>query len=398
MLEAVERHFAAYAAKSQGGSEEADLSEIQMLLNLEELRTRRQFSEKDHVINLQAARIAELERMRTTRLYRLITGFNKICFRPFARLFRFFLAKMQQVLRILTGRRRHPFLSISNGAYQRWITKKELSDDDLVILKKSCDNLAQQRLISIVVPVFNTDIRWLDAAIDSVTAQVYQNWELCLVNDGSTEPHVREALESYKAKDKRIKIKHLGRNHGIAGATNAALGMAEGEFIAFMDSDDTLHNTALAEIVLLLHKQPDTDIVFTDEDKLTLDGKRRKPVFKPGWSAEKFLTCNYINHLTVCRKTLVDKVGGFRAEFDWSQDYDLYLRMVEQTENDKIIHLPKVLYHWRMVPGSSAAKVDTRAEALAKSKLLLQETLRRRGIKGTVTEGLQPGTFKIKRA
>ena len=162
-----------------------------------------------------------------------------------------------------------------------------------------------------------------------------------------------------------------------------------------MDSDDALHPLALFEVVNFLNDHPEADVIYSDEDKMTLEEKRRRPEFKPDWLPDMFLTYNYINHLTVCRKKLVDDVGGFRAKYNWSQDYDLYLRITEKT--DKIFHIPKILYHWREVPNSSASKVDIRPEAWAKSFELLTDTLQRRRINGIVKKGLRPGTFRIKK-
>ena len=313
-----------------------------------------------------------------------------------SRFFRFFLAKLYELFRILTGARKHPFISVNTRAYQRWIAKHEPGEKERKELEKKNREFTYKPAVSIVVPVYNTEPKWLDKAVASVLNQVYENWELCLVNDGSPGSHVRETLDKWKNNDhKRIKVKHLEHNRGIAAASNEAMAMAKGEYIAFMDSDDELHPTALFEVVKLLNHHPEADVIYTDEDKLTLDGQRKKPVFKSDWSPGLFLTYNYINHLTVCRKTLIDRVGGFRPEFNWSQDYDLYLRITENTGN--IFHIPRVLYHWRTIPGSSASKVDIRTEALEKSKQLLTETLHRRGMNGMVTEGLRPGTFRVRR-
>ncbi len=395
ILKKIDALFAAYRESETSPSwETADLGHIQLMLSLEELRTRRMFQEKDRIIAQQAAKLDEFNRMRKTRLYNFINFFGKHMFSPVVRLLRFFLAKLQQMGRVMGGKRRHPYLSISSGAYRRWIEKNTPPETEMEAIKQASANLSYRPRISVVVPVYNTAKEWLEQALESVRAQVYDNWELCLVNDGSTEDHVHVTLERFRAMDTRIRVKHLGWNRGIARATNEALSMASGEFIAFMDSDDTLHPMALHEIASFLNEQKDADLIYTDEDKLTLDGQRRKPVFKPGWSPELFLSYNYINHLTVCRSSLLDKTGGFRPEFDWSQDYDLYLRLTENT--DKIYHLPKVLYHWRAVPGSSAARIDIRTQALDSSKQVLMETLRRRGVDGYVTVGLQPGTFKVK--
>jgi len=308
---------------------------------------------------------------------------------------RFFLAKIVQFWWVLTGTRRHPFLSISSRAYERWIKKNAPTEQQMAEFKKKSRHFRYRPLIGIVVPVYNTERPWLEKAVESVLNQVYENWELCLVNDGSTKDHVWKTLETFKKMDQRIKVKHLKGNRGIARASNEALAMADGEYIAFMDSDDELHPLSLFEVAALLNDRPDADVIYTDEDKLTLEGKRKKPVFKSDWSPGLLLTYNYINHLTVCRKQLIDAVGGFRPAFNWSQDYDLYLRVTEKS--DRVFHIPRVLYHWRTIPDSSASRVDFRTEALEKSKGLLKETLRRRGIHGIVTEGLQPGTFKIKK-
>jgi len=402
-LKKIETYFTTYAQDKKYQSQRldalagGDLSHVRMLLDLETLQTRSQLEEKDAIIKHQAARIEAFNHMRSTRVYRVMQFFNRLLLSPFLFLGRQFLGKMQQVGQVLTGKRRHPFLSISEKAYRRWLKKHEPTEQKIQQLKKEMQTFKYNPLISILVPAYNTPGEWLEKAVKSVLNQWYQNWELCIVNDGSPKIHVKETLDIYSRKDNRIKVKHLRRNRGIARATNEALAMASGksEFIGFMDSDDVLHPMALFEVVKFLNDNPEADVIYSDEDKLTLDDRRRRPEFKPGWSPNLFLTYNYINHLTVCRKKLVDSVGGFRAKYNWSQDYDLYLRITEKT--GKIFHIPKILYHWREIPESSASKVDVRPEALAKSLELLTETLHRRGINGIVKKGLKPGTFKIKK-
>jgi glycosyltransferase involved in cell wall biosynthesis len=308
---------------------------------------------------------------------------------------RFILIKLLQIWEIITGQRRHPILTISRKAYLRWVKKNTPSPQELKTYAEASRNFKIKPLISIVMPIYNTDKQWLEEAFVSIIDQVYSHWELCIVDDGSTAPHVKKVLSEWQQKDSRFKIKHLTKNQGIALATNQALEIACGEFIAFMDSDDTLHPCALFEVVKLLNQQSNADVIYTDEDKLSLEGKRHKPVFKPNWSEQRFLTHNYINHLTVCRKGIIEKVGGFRKTYDWSQDYDLYLRVTETTT--KIYHIPLILYHWRAIPGSSAAKVDFRTQALDASKQLLKDTLQRRGIEAMVSEGIRPGTFKVRK-
>jgi SAM-dependent methyltransferase len=402
VLKKIEAHFSAYAREETYRHQPldalagSDLSHIRMLLDLEVLRTRALLDEKEGMIRHQAAQLEAFQRMRSTRVYRVMQFFNGILLSPFLFWGRQFLGKMVQVGQVLIGKRRHPLLTISEKSYRRWLKKHEPTEHEIQQLKQEMPTFKISPLITIVVPAYNTPKEWLAGAIESVLNQWYENWELCIVNDGSPGSHVQETLDHYSRKDPRIRVKHLRRNRGIARASNAALAMAssQSEFIAFMDSDDVLHPGALFEVVKFLNQNPDADMIYTDEDKLTLDNRRRRPEFKPGWDPGLFLTYNYINHLTVCRKKWVDSVGGFRAKYNWSQDYDLYLRITEKTAS--IFHLPKILYHWREVPESSASKVDIRPEAQAKSMELLTETLHRRGINGVVKKGLRPGTFKIR--
>ncbi|MGE5341644.1 MAG: glycosyltransferase [Candidatus Omnitrophota bacterium] len=396
MMKQINAHFTAYAEEPKHKRFDfSDMEHVRMLLDFEALRTRSQFEQKDALIQHLTAQVNALNRMRSTRVYRVMQGVNRLLLSPFTVTGRQLLGKLQQVGMVLSGKRRHPFLSISERAYRQWISKHEPTPEQLEELKTESTSFSYAPRISIVMPAYNTPQGFLEKAIESVLNQVYPDWELCVVDDGSSEKQVHETLRKYKDRDHRIRVERLGKNKGIARATNAAIAMATGEFIALMDSDDMLHPLALYEVVKLLNRHPEADFIFTDEDKLTLNGLRRRPEFKPGWDPELLLTYNYLNHLTVCRKQLLDAVGGFRAQYNWSQDYDLYLRLTEKTPH--VFHIPNVLYHWREIPESSASKVDIRPMALAKSIELLTETLQRRGIHGTVKKGLRPGTFKIKK-
>lgn len=396
VLEKIKNHFHKYSQANQSNPWNSNqLGEFRLLLDLEELRTRSQLAEKNATIQAQAERIQELERQRLTRVYRFLLFFQLRLYAPVVRSVRLVLSKFHTLGQVLLGKRKHPWLSISKSAYGRWIKKQEPTAGQWQELEKINGELTNKPLITIVIPCYNTERQWIEKALDSVLNQLYTHWETLIVDDGSKKTHVAEVLEQYQKKDARIKPIYLRRNQGIAGASNEALAIAKGEFIAFMDSDDELHPLALFEMVRLINEHPEADVIFSDEDKLTLNGQREKPEFKPGWSPDLFLTYNYINHLTLCRKRCIDTVGGFRSQYDWSQDYDLYLRVTEQTS--QVFHLPRVLYHWRSIPGSSAAKVDTRPQALASSRHLLEETLKRRGIKGIVKNGLRPATFKIKK-
>jgi len=262
-------------------------------------------------------------------------------------------------------------------------------------LKSQFQKMHYRPKISIVMPAWNTEEKLLRKAIDSVLNQVYDNWELCIVDGGSTKPHVRKILEEYVRKDKRIKVKFLPKNLGIAGNSNEALKLATGEFVAFLDHDDELAPFALYEVVKLLNEKPDLDFIYSDEDKVDEKGRRRDPFFKPDYSPDMFLSVNYICHLSVIRKSLVDKVGGFRLGYDGSQDYDLFLRVLEHT--DRIAHIPKILYHWRMTETSAATSTSAKPYAYGAAKKALADAMKRRGIEiEGVYDGLWPGSYRVK--
>jgi len=279
--------------------------------------------------------------------------------------------------------------------YELWILKNEPKEEDLKRMAEECKKFKYRPKISIIMPTWNTDERWLRRAIESVLNQVYDNWELCIADGGSTKPHVRKILEEYAKKDKRIKVKFLPKNLGIAGNSNEALKLATGEFVAFLDHDDELAPFALYEVVKLLNEKPDLDFIYSDEDKIDEKGRRKDPFFKPDYSPDMFLSCNYICHLSVIRKSLVDKVGGFRLGYDGSQDYDLFLRVLEHT--DKIAHIPKILYHWRTIETSAAASTSAKPYAYEAAKKALADAMKRRGIEiEGVYDGLWLGSYRIK--
>ncbi|ADB58259.1 glycosyltransferase [Archaeoglobus profundus] len=279
--------------------------------------------------------------------------------------------------------------------YELWILKNEPKEEDLKRMAEECKKFKYRPKISIIMPTWNTDERWLRKAIESVLNQVYDNWELCIADGGSTKPHVRKILEEYAKKDKRIKVKFLPKNLGIAGNSNEALKLATGEFVAFLDHDDELAPFALYEVVKLLNEKPDLDFIYSDEDKIDEKGRRRDPFFKPDYSPDMFLSCNYLIHITVIRKSLVDKVGGFRLGYDGSQDYDLFLRVLEHT--DKIAHIPKILYHWRAIETSCASRPEAKMYAYKAAKKALADAMKRRGIEiEGVYDGLWLGSYRIK--
>jgi hypothetical protein len=239
--------------------------------------------------------------------------------------------------------------------------------------------------ISIVMPVYNTPEKWLVKAVESVRRQVYQKWELCIADDASPAPHVRPLLEQLAASDPRIKVTFRGQNGHISAASNSALELATGEYLALLDHDDELAPNALHEIVALLNAHPGTDLVYSDEDKIDEEGRRHEPYFKPDWLPDLFHAQNFISHLTVYRAPLVREAGGFRAGYEGSQDWDLALRVIERiTDQQRIRHLPKVLYHWRAIPGSTAMMLSEKNYPLEAARRALTDAFARRGEKITL--------------
>ncbi|MEM9906593.1 MAG: glycosyltransferase family 2 protein, partial [Cyanobacteria bacterium P01_D01_bin.44] len=245
------------------------------------------------------------------------------------------------------------------------------------------------------MPVYNVQAQWLISAIESVLAQSYSRWQLCIADDVSTVSHIRPILERYARQDARIQIVYLDKNNGISAATNAALAIATGEFIALLDHDDELAPHALYEVARHLQQHPNADFVYTDEDQITPKGKRQVPFFKPDWSPDYLHACMYTCHLGVYRTQLVRQIGGFRSEYDGAQDWDLVLRIAEQT--DRICHIPKVLYHWRTLPTSMASGDQAKPWAYKSAQAALQDMLDRSPYPGWVEKAKKIGYFRVRR-
>jgi O-antigen biosynthesis protein len=312
--------------------------------------------------------------------------------RPFAEIEPLLRDAALQVLRgrmLSAARTLHGRLSGSSypTLYQFWLSRHARSTEALDKLREQSALLQYRPLVSVVTPVYNTDARWLRACVESVKRQAYPYWELCLADDGSTREETRAILREYQG-DPRIKVETLPRNVGIAAASNAALALAEGEFVAFLDHDDEISPDALFEVAAHLNDHPDTDFMYSDEDKLELDGTRTVPYFKPAWSPEHFLTNMYTCHLMVVRRSLIESVGGFRPGFEGAQDYDLVLRLIERTA--RIGHVPKVLYHWRRIPESTAGREDAKPFANDAGRKALQDYVDRNRLDAEVV----PGDFR----
>lgn len=277
--------------------------------------------------------------------------------------------------------------------YQQWLRAHALTRARIRRVKKEAANFSYRPKVSIVMPVYNPDPRWLRDAIESVRGQLYDNWQLSIADDASTKPEVRALLQEYQS-DERIKVAYLKKNQGISGASNAALAMARGEFVGLLDHDDELKPDALYEVVKLLNEQPDLDFIYSDEDKRDEKGALISPFFKPDWSPDLEYSSNYVTHFAVYRRQIVERVGGFRKGYEGSQDYDLALRVTELT--DKLGHVRKVLYTWRMVPGSVAANAEAKPYAHEAAKKALAESLERRGIDAWVEPGRTRGWYRIR--
>ena len=258
--------------------------------------------------------------------------------------------------------------------YKIWIKNCE------TITTEIKQELEYQPLISVIVPVYNVESKLLIECIESVRNQIYKNWELCLVDDCSTMPSVKTVLTEYENQP-NIKVYYREENGHISKCTNSGFDIATGEFVALLDCDDTISVDALYEIALKLNENPKYDFIYSDEDHITENGKKRHiPFFKPDWSPDTFMSIMYTCHFSVFRKSLIDELGGMRIGLEGSQDYDLVLRVMEKTNN--IGHISKILYHWRERKESTAKNLKVKPyinEATKKAKL---DALKRRGIKG----------------
>jgi O-antigen biosynthesis protein len=270
------------------------------------------------------------------------------------------------------------------GDYATWIKQYDtLGLNDRRKIKAHIRTLEKRPLISIAMPVYNPNPDHLRRAIKSVLSQLYSHWELCIVDDASTAEHVRPILTRFAKLDGRIKLQFRKNNGGIAAASNEAIAMAGGEFVALLDDDDELAPTALYFVALEINHHPDARLIYSDEDKLDIAGNRTNPHFKSDWNWLLYLAQNFFCHLAVFHSPLIKQLG-FRGGFEGSQDYDLVLRCLEHIEPRQIHHIPRVLYHWRMSAGSAALNLEAKPEARASAIKTVQEYLDRNRIAADV--------------
>jgi len=266
--------------------------------------------------------------------------------------------------------------------YEKWCEQHEaLGPDDLQAIERHIAAFATRPLISVVMPVYNTEEGLLAKAIESVLGQLYTHWELCIADDASSEPHVRRVLERYAGRDARIKVAYREANGHICEASNTALGIATGDLVALFDHDDVLAARALYEVAAEFDGHPEAQIVYTDEDKVDTEDRRFDPYFKPDWNPDLNHGQNYVSHLTVYREGLIRAVGGFRKGFEGSQDWDLLLRAIERIPASAIRHVPKVLYHWRAAPGSTALQLAEKGYPVEAARRALEGHFQRIGQK-----------------
>lgn len=269
-----------------------------------------------------------------------------------------------------------------------------LSDGDRQAIETQIPTLPHKPLISIVMPVYNPSEDYLRQALDSVLAQLYPHWELCIADDASTQPGTREVLEKYRQNDSRIRLTYRDVNGHISQASNSALELASGEFVALMDQDDLIPTQALYHVAVEINRFPKLDLLYSDEDKIDQSGRRYDPYFKPNWNPELLYSQNMFSHLGVYRTDLVRKVGGFRPGFEGSQDYDLVLRCITQTSPGRIRHIPRVLYHWRAHADSTAQNLGNKDYAHVAGLRALRDHMTGSGV--TVDDGPYPGTYHVR--
>ncbi len=281
--------------------------------------------------------------------------------------------------------------------YARWIEMYDYADEDRDVVAGQVGRLSSTPLISVVMPVYNTPQKLLDEAVASVVAQIYPHWELCIADDASTSAWIKPALQAWMQRDPRIKVVFRSDNGHIAEATNSAFGLASGDYIALLDHDDLLRPQALAEVAFAINQQPDAELLYSDEDKIDEDGGRRfDPFFKPEWNRDLFLSQNYLNHLTVHRAANIRAAGGWRKEYYGSQDYDLNLRILALIDERRIVHIPKILYHWRLTAQSMAQDEGSKVYAVDNAIKALNSFLANSPATGHVEQIPTTSWYRIK--
>lgn len=274
----------------------------------------------------------------------------------------------------------HPWQK--EDVYQRWLQTNILTPELFARMQEDARKLEPTGVkISIVVPVYNTPEKFLQEMIDSVKSQIYTNWELCLADDASSKPDVKEVLKQLMTEESRAKVVFRENNGHIAEASNSALEICTGEYVALLDHDDMLSPDALLQVAECISKHPEVDWIYTDEDKINETGYHFDPQMKGAWSPEMAITHNFTHHLTVIRKTLIEQVGLMRKGYEGAQDIDLFLRVSEKTTSDRIKHIPHICYHWRTHPESTASRGTQKQYVFDSAYRAIEDAIQRRGLK-----------------
>ncbi len=298
---------------------------------------------------------------------------------------------MHWYIRAYTGDRSN------QSAYRVWVQSYDTLDESArASIRRRIDSFARKPVISVIMATRNSNLDHLCAAIDSVRGQLYPAWELCIADDASSSPAILDLLRSCAAKDSRIKLAFCDAPGQVAEASNTALSLASGEFATFFDDDDLLAEDALFHVALESERFPDADLFYSDDDKLDLDGARCEPNFKPDWNPDLLLGQNYLHRLAVYRMRLLHELNGLRSGFDGSQDWDVALRAIERLDASRIRHIPRVLYHWRVSPGSMSLGQGDAPHVRESQRHVLADHLQRRGIAAIVEPN--GANWRIRRA
>lgn len=278
--------------------------------------------------------------------------------------------------------------------YHQWLERQGDLDERQAEQIVAC--MDYRPLISIILPVYNPPVAWLRECLDSVLAQSYPRWQLCIADDASSDPEVRKTLESYAQQDDRIELTFRASNGHISAASNTAFSLVRGEFVALLDHDDCLSPHALLRVAKALQEHPDAGLLYSDEDKITAEGVRYDPHFKPQWNPDLLLAQNYISHLGVYRTSLLRELGGFREGYEGAQDHDLALRVTERLQPGQIVHIPFVLYHWRASAGSTALDSGQKSYTTEAGLAAVRDHLARQAREAIVEPGAFPNTYRVR--
>lgn len=281
--------------------------------------------------------------------------------------------------------------------YEYWLLRNQApSAVDYKTMSDMQNDFAIKPKFSFVMPTYNTPIALLRECMDSLLAQTYSDFEVCVADDNSPNHEVAATLREYAAKDTRVKICERPYNGHISEASNSAIALASGDFIVLVDHDDLIPDYALFTVAWYINQNPKADILFSDEDKVSVNGSRLQPYFKSEFNKYLLYGHNMISHLGIYRKSLIDEVGGFRLGLEGSQDYDLFLRCYERTQDDRVIHIPHILYHWRIIPGSTAMSADQKSYAVVAAQHSINGHFERTGVPLRSVEGFAPGCTAVK--